>query len=57
MKIAESLRIFFLKFRVSHVLSNCVKMGPGNDEDWLNRISIILDMNFISIEKHEMELC
>ena len=29
---------------------------PGNDEDWLNKIYKILDMYFISIKKHEMEI-
>ena len=30
--------------------------APGNDEDWLNKIYKILDMNFISIKKHEMQI-
>ena len=39
-----------------HVLSFFVKMGTGNDDDWLNKLSKIMDMNYISIKKHEMEI-
>ena len=49
--------VLFLKFRVPHALSNFVKMGTGKYKDWLNKISKILDMNCISIKKHEMEIC
>ena len=32
------------------------KMRTGKYEVWLNKISKILDMNFISIKKHEMAI-
>ena len=33
-----------------------LKMRIENDEDWLNQIYKNLDVNFISIKKHEMEI-
>ena len=36
-------------------LSNVVKVGIGSNENMLNN-SNILDMNFISIKKYEMEI-
>ena len=32
-------------------------MRIGNDEDWLNETYNSLDMDCISIDKHEMEIC
>ena len=34
----------------------CGDEDRKNDEDWLNKIEKSLDMNFISIKKHEMEI-
>ena len=47
----------FLKVQLPHVLSNLVKIDTGIDEIWFNKISKIMDMNFISIKNHEMEIC
>ena len=37
-----------LEIRAPHCLSNCVKMGTGNDGEWSNKISKVMDKNFIS---------
>ena len=37
-------------------LSICVKMGTGNDEDPRQSFFKILDMKFISIKNHEMQI-
>ena len=47
--------ILFLKVWILPFYHNLWRWGSGNNEDWLNKISKILDMNFISINNHEME--
>ena len=42
--------------QVPHVYRIVWRWAPGNDEIWLNKISKIMDMNFIPIKKHEMEI-
>ena len=48
----------FAFFEIASIsfLSNFVKMRIGNDKNCTNKIYKILDMNFISIKKHEMEM-
>ena len=43
-----------LKFRIPRVYQILKGWTPENDEHWL--ISQIMDMNFISIKKHEIEM-
>ena len=45
-----------LTFWIPHLYHVLWRWGPENDEDWFNKIYRSLDMHFISIKKHEMEL-
>ena len=45
----EKKKIKKLKFGVPHVYQILWSWAPENDENWLNKISKIMDMNFISI--------
>ena len=49
MEVWEFENVWYIVFYL--VLWKC---ATTNDENWLNQISNIMDMNFISIKKHEM---
>ena len=54
----EKTCLCVVSFETSDIscLSNFVKMDTGNDEKWLNEKLRILDTDFVTIEKHEMEI-
>ena len=55
-KMKLYVSFFAVNFGYLSVYQVLWRWAPENDANWLNKISRVMDMNSISIKKHEMDI-